>query len=74
MTTTPGAISIRSSSSLGLLDDRVHAAGGDDLVADGDVVLHRRVRALAAARGHGQQEVAGRDEDDDDDDGIPSGC
>ena len=51
----------------GLADDRVHAAGGDDLVALDDLVLHRRVCPLAAAPGHREQEPAAGEEDDDDD-------
>ena len=63
MTTTPGAISTRSSSLADLADDRVHAAGGDDLVADLDVVLHRRVRRAgggARARASRNQPTATR--------------
>jgi hypothetical protein len=51
----------------GLLDDRVHPARGDDLVPDDDIVLHRRVRPLAAAPGHGQGEPAEAEQYDDDD-------
>ena len=50
-----------------LADDRVHPAGGDDLVAFDDVVLHRGVGALAATPRQREQKPRDCGQDDDDD-------
>ena len=53
-----------------LADDRVDAAGGDDLVADLERVLHRGVHAGAPPLGHGEQEPAEGEDDCDHDHGC----